>query len=164
MESKFARTLCFTSGQISLVMPNREIIEGRAPKLNYNISVAPQITGQPELNFANYNVYTVSAKSEHKDWAWHFLNETTKTEMIQTYLTEKKLPSGFRSFVQGQKNNPDMAALSQMVLTAKSWYHGNDAQTSELILEEMIDAVVGFRASAEEAIEQAAQMVTQTLR
>ncbi len=57
-----------------------------------------------------------------------------------------------------------MEVFANMLLTAKTWYHGMDAQTAEKILREMIDSVAEGRAFAKEAISQAANMVQQTMR
>jgi ABC-type glycerol-3-phosphate transport system substrate-binding protein len=157
----------FVSGQVAYFFGysyHREQILQRAPRLNFNVATAPTIPGNPNVYFANYWMYTVSKKTKHADWAWDFLLFATDSKNVEKYLTELKKPSGLRSLVDKQKEDPDMKAFAEMVLTSKSWYHGKDAATADRIMQEMIDSVVEGRAKSIDALLQAASMVQQTMR
>lgn len=143
---------------------HRAQIEKRAPGLKFNVAKSPIIEGNPEINFANYWVYSVSKKSKNTAWAWDFLVSGSSADSVRPYLASLRRPTALRALIDEQKQDPEMRPFAEMLLTAKSWYRGRDAQTADKIFREMIDAVAERRALSFDAIDQAAEMIQQTLR
>src|SRR3989344_1602140 len=137
-------------------------IKARAPKLNLAIVKVPQIAGNPEINFANYWVETVSKKSKAQDVAWDFVQFMTTDERVKSYLTVAKKPAALRSLLKGQFDDLDLGAFAAEVLTAKTWYRGLDSKIAEAALNSMIEAVAAGAQTAEEAIDFAARQINQT--
>lgn len=140
------------------------IIRARAPKLRFGVAPMPQIEGNPQVNFANYWVETVSKKTAHPNEAWGFLLFLADEAQVKGYLTRAKHPPALRSLVPAFTEDPDLAVFTQQLLTAKSWYRGVNVTAAERAISSMIDRV----AKGEEEIDQALQFtvgqVNQTIR
>jgi len=139
-------------------------IRNLAPKLNFAIAKMPQIEGSQEINFTNYWVETVSAKTKNQNEAWDFLQFAAKAENVQKYLAKTKKPTALRSLVASQIEDLDLAIFASELLTAKSWYQGMDALATEKIMNEMIENVVAGTQTLKEAIGLAQGRVNQTIR
>ncbi len=139
-------------------------IRNLAPKLNFTIAKMPQIEGSQEINFTNYWVETVSAKTKNQNEAWDFLQFAAKAENVQKYLAKTKKPTALRSLVASQIEDLDLAIFASELLTAKSWYQGMDALATEKIMNEMIENVVAGTQTLKEAIGLAQGRVNQTIR
>lgn len=140
------------------------LVKARAPKLNLEIVKVPQIVGNPETNFANYWVETVSKKSKYQDASWDFIQFITVDERVQKYLDVAKKPSALRSLLPKQFDDLELGAFASEVLTAKTWYQGVDIKTAEAALAEMIESVASGGQKAEDAIDFAVQKINQTLQ
>lgn len=129
-------------------------IKANSPKLNFSISKLPQIEGNDRVNFANYWTEVVSSKitsdpknlakgkeyaKNKNDAAWDFLQFMTAAEQAQLYLNKTKKTTALRALVDKQKDDLSIGVFAEQVLTAKSWYKGNDATAAEKIMEEMIE-------------------------
>ncbi len=97
-----------------------------APQLNLGISQMPQITGNPVVNYANYWAYTVSKKTKNPDISWDLLNFMRKPEENKKFLDVAQRPAALRSQLNTQLDNEDIGVFASQVLTAQSWYRGND--------------------------------------
>ncbi|MFH1661602.1 MAG: extracellular solute-binding protein [Candidatus Falkowbacteria bacterium] len=140
-------------------------IKMRAPKLNFSITKLPQIEGDTRtINFANYWVETVSKKSDNTAEAWDFIQFATKAEQAKTYLEKTKKPTAIRSLVKEQLDDIDIGIFAEQVLTAESWYKGEDSNAAEKIIGEMIDNSVSGKETLEEAIGLGARKVQQTIK
>jgi multiple sugar transport system substrate-binding protein len=139
-------------------------IRNLAPKLNFAIAKVPQIEGNQEVNFANYWVETVSAKTKHPNEAWDFVQFATKAENAQKYLAVAKKPTALRSLLSSQAEDVDLSVFASQVLTAKSWYHGLDETAVETIFSTMIENVVAGTQTLKDAIDLAQGKVNQTMR
>jgi len=156
----------FIGGQVAYFFGyayNLRDIRNRAPKLNFSYSKLPQIEGNPEINYANYWVEAVAKKTEHSDWAWDFLQFATSEEQVKSYLDKAEKPTALRSLINYQIEKEDLIPFILQLLTAKSWYRGQDSAKAENIFKEMITAVVNSEMFVEEAIELAAGRIQQTM-
>jgi multiple sugar transport system substrate-binding protein len=139
-------------------------IKARAPKLNWGIVKMPQIEGAAqEINYANYWNEAVSKKSQHQSEAWDFIQFATKAENAQKYLAKTAKPTALRSLIPSQLEDINLNAFASQVLTAKSWYKGEDAPVAEKAFGEMIDSVVQGTATPHEAIGTAISKINQTI-
>jgi len=115
-------------------------IRASAPKLNFGIAPAPQIPGNPTVNYANYWVETVSKKSKYIDESWDFLLfATTKDAEAKKFLDKTKRPTALKKLIDKQMEDEDLHASVAQTLTAKTWYKGKDPKVAENAFQEMID-------------------------
>ena len=143
-------------------------IKARAPKMNFNIVAVPQVNPIAPVNFASYWVETISKKTSHPNEAWDFLLFSAKAENVVKYLEKVKKPTALRSLIAGQKEDPDLQAFANELLTAKSWYRGKDTTKAEAYFAGMIDDI--FKPEAlndagvyQKAVNNAAVKVGQTM-
>ncbi len=142
-------------------------IKSRSPKLNFSVTNMPQIEGNPptNINFANYWIEVVSNKSKYQNEAWDFVQFITKAEQVKSYLEKTKKPTALKSLVPEQINNDEIGIFASQVLTAKSWYKGNNPQVAEVALKEMILSVINNPSvKIQDIINIAASRVQQTVR
>ena len=132
--------------------------------MNFDIAKLPQIDGRPEINYANYWLETVSAKSKNIDAAWDFIQFAAKAENASKYLAKAKKPTALRSLVNSQLEDMRLGTFASQVLTAKSWYRGKDSAAAENIFAKMIDSVLAGSITTKDAINLAAKQITQTNR
>ncbi|MFA5133383.1 MAG: extracellular solute-binding protein [Patescibacteria group bacterium] len=142
---------------------NLPIIRARAPKLNFGVAKIPQISGNKEINYANYWVETVSKKTIHPNEAWDFIQFIANTQNVEKYLTKTKKPTALRSLVQKQSEDIDLYPFVSQLLTAKSWYKGKNATAAEDAMKQMITEVIRGTYTIPEAINLGVQKVNQTL-
>jgi len=139
-------------------------IKAFAPKLDLGIAKLPQIEGNPEINFANYWVEGVSKKTKHPNEAWDFIQFITNEKNVVKYLDKANKPTALRSLIGSQKENPELNVFANQLLTAKSWYHGKDANAVELVFKDLIDTINKGELEPRKALNLAAQRVDQTYR
>ena len=142
-------------------------IKSRAPKLNFGVSELLQLTdpekGGARMNFANYWIETVSSKSAHKEEAWDFIRFATEKKQAELYLNKTKKPTALRSLIETQLKSEDTQIPASQLLTAKSWYRGNNANAMEKIMKEMINSAIIGKQNYQEIINLAASKVQQTI-
>ncbi len=156
----------FTEGKLAMTFGysyDLPTIRSEAPKLNFGIANLPQIENNPQVNFANYWVETVSSKSQHANEAWDFVQFETSAEQAKLYLGKAKKPTALRSLIDWQSSDPDLGPFVSEVLTAKSWYHGNDPDAADKIMNDMIDQVNSGQGKIEDILRLSAMKVQQTV-
>lgn len=121
-------------------------IRARAPRLNLGMSKLPQISESNEQNMANYWFWTVAKKSKNTDVAWHFLNRLTTPESSKAILDIMKRPAARKGQLAAQLDDEDIGIFASQVLTAISWYRGNDPNAvqeafAQLVADSMNPAV-----------------------
>lgn len=157
----------FTSGNLALMFGysyHIPLIKAAAPKLNFSVAKFPQIESSTTINFANYWVETVSKKSKHKNEAWDFIQFMTKADQVSSYLKVAKKPTALRSLVDSQKNDNEIGVFVGQVLTARSWYRGQNIFAVEDALKEMIDDALSSPADKlQSLVNNAAAKIQQTI-
>lgn len=141
-----------------------EQIKTLAPKLNVGISFLPQIQGNPQVNFANYWVESVSRKTRNPDAAWDFIQFMTSAQETAKFLAKTKRPTARRDLVQVQQDDPDLYIFASQVLTSVSWYNGNNAAAMEQIMKQLMTDALAGTSKPEDLLKLAAERVQQTLR
>lgn len=136
----------FASGKLAMTFGyayHLPTIKTMAPKLNFLVAPLPQIEGSNlPVNFANYWVEVVSKKSKYQNEAWNFIQFLTNAENVGTYLAKTKKPAALRSLLPAQQEDQEIGVFASQVLTAKSWYKGNNAMLMENFFGQMIDAAL----------------------
>lgn len=156
----------FISGRTAMMLGyayHLSIIRARAPRLNLAVSPAPQIEGNPEVNFANYWIETVSRKSPNAHFAWDFLQFATSAERVTRYLEATGRPPALRALISSLSEKEYTGVFAAQALTAKSWYRGGNARAAEAALLDAIDATLSG-GEVRKVLSIAAQRVNQTLR
>ena len=153
-------------------------IKSLAPKLNFAITKIPQIKDNPPVNFANYWVESVSNKiltdrdnikaggnyTQLKyNYAWDFIQFATKESQVQSYLDSTGKPTALKSMIKKQQEDRELNVFADQLLTAKSWYKGNDSNATEIIIKDLIDKIVSGESDIPKGINLAAQKVQQTI-
>jgi multiple sugar transport system substrate-binding protein len=142
-----------------------ETIRADAPKLNFGIAHLPQIENSAQkINIANYWVETVAKKSKYKNEAWDFVQYATKADQAKTYLAKTNKPTALRSLVQSQIDDMNIGVFADQVLTARSWYKGQDASAAEQIMNEMVEEAAKNGDKINEIVSRAAIKVQQTIK
>jgi len=154
-------------------------IRAMAPKLNFAVTKLPQIEKSAKINYANYWVESVSSKiltnpenlkqgsgyAKNKlDAAWDFVQFATAEEQVESYLNITKKPTALRALIDKQTEDLEVGIFADQILTAKSWYHGKDANAAETIIKEMIDMAVADPEKIGDALEIGAQKTQQTIK
>jgi len=140
------------------------LIRSMSPELNFGIANFPQIENNKPINYANYWVEVVSKKTKHRDEAWDFVQFVTKAEQAQKYLSKTGKPTALRSLVNSQLESLDLSVFASQVPTAKSWYHGLDAEATEKTFVDMIKQVHEGDADPVKIMELGATKVNQTIK
>ena len=136
-----------------------ETIRAKSPYLNFVIALVPQIKDRElDVNYANYWGYTVFRDSEESESAWRFLQFLSSEESAKKYLENTKRPTARRDLISWQKEDPELSAFVNQVLSAKSWYQA-DSQTIEEIFVNMIESIVLGKATLDQALKEAADKV-----
>ncbi|MDD4901578.1 MAG: extracellular solute-binding protein [Patescibacteria group bacterium] len=140
-------------------------IKAAAPKLHFALAKIPQIPGNTnQVNYANYWLETVSAKSKNINEAWDFVQYETSQDQVQNYLKVAKKPTALRALINSQLNDLDIGIFASQVLTAKSWYRGANPLAADNALQAMIDQTVKNTKNISEILNQGAATVQQTIQ
>lgn len=141
----------FVNGRLAMLIGYSYLlpqIKERAPRMNFGIAALPQLatsdktSNYQRVNFANYWIETVSAKTKEKDTAWDFLQFAAREENAKTYLDATRKPTALRSLYDAQRTDEELGVFAEQLLTAKTWYRGLDINETEKALSEMIDEAI----------------------
>jgi len=138
------------------------LIKQQAPKLEYRISALPQIENAKTVNFANYWAWTVSKATKNSKWAWDFIQFAAKENNVKNYLEATVRPTALRGLIAEQAENADLSVFANQLLTAESWYHGNDSNVVEEAFIYLIDNTVASGLELEDLIRETQNKVNQT--
>ena len=134
----------FKSGQTAFFFgyPNHIEEIQKNPKINFGVTKIPQISkNYNHVNLANYWVMTVSHKTISADPAWGFIDFAIQPENVKMYLEQTQKPTAIRSLIEEQKQNLKIGPFAEQILTAQSWYRGNDAEMAESYILNMIKQI-----------------------
>ena len=136
------------------------LIRSLAGSIDLGIAKLPQIsaTGK-QVNIANYWLEAVTKGSPNKSEAWGFIQFASSQAGAASYLTAAQKPTALRALISSQRSNEELKPFADQLLTAKTWYHGNDASGMENVMRIMISQVIDGSSTAEEAINEAAKQI-----
>ncbi len=140
-----------------------DLIRARAPKLNLGLSKLPQIENNPVKNVANYWMWAVSKKSKSSDQAWHLLNFLAKSDNMKKLSVVAKRPPARKALLPDLLNDERLGVFASQVLTATTWYRGNDPQTMEAAFGEMLETAASSTLLIPRAVKDAADKISQTV-
>ena len=140
------------------------LAEIKNSKVNFGAAPLPLPKGAvSNITVANYWVETVSKKSAHQDWAWHFLNWLSQPQNLLKLQNSTGKISPLKSQMAEIKDS-ELSVFAAQAPYAQVWYHGRRAPDAEQALIEMINSAVSGKRSLEDALSYGAQQVTETLR
>lgn len=156
----------FASGQTAMMLGysyHFPIIQAASPTADIGVALLPQIGGgAKKVNFANYWIESVSKDTKHPNEAWDFVVFATSAEHVLSYLEETQKPTALRELIDEQIENEILNPFVEQILTAESWYYGNNVKAMDAALEDLADEVLSGNREAEDAINDAAKVVAQT--
>jgi len=139
------------------------VIKQQAPKLNFDIAKAPQISGSlKEVNYARYPIETVSKKTKYPNQAWALVLYAAEAANAKTFIERTKYPTAHRDLISQQLQDFDLAPFVQGVLTAQTWYRGKNYSLVEESFKEMINDVMTGKKKIDEAINYATNKINLT--
>lgn len=144
---------------------------------NLNWGVAPMLhirasgdndgtTSERYIDIARYNVAMVSkasAQSGRSTQAWNFVEFVTQAGNITPYLQITNQLPAQKSLLAPYENNQDLAVFAKQLLTAKSWYRGNDGVAVEIYLSQLIDAGLSEKSDLTELLNRTNAQIQSTL-
>jgi len=107
--------------------------------LNFDVAPIPQIAGNPQVNYTNYWLETVSKKTAYPNEAWDFLLFINQPDEIKKVLAVTKEPTAIKSLIADQLTDADLHAAASQTLTAQTWYLGKNFAGAEEAFKEMTE-------------------------
>lgn len=158
----------FLDGKLGMMINDVSIIpylRQRNPNLGFGTAPLPQIANTETIvDYARYEVHTVSKDSKHPEVMWDFLANLQKSLASYTRTTRfssplREVPAtttvAARRFKEGQ--------LELQLPTAQSWFKGKQPRRVDEILMKTLDDVTVRHQDPRQAVEQAAKQVTELL-
>ncbi|MFH2063444.1 MAG: extracellular solute-binding protein [bacterium] len=118
---------------------DRNEIRERAPRLNFGVAPLPQVDPAKSKSIASYPVEVVSKWTKFPNEAWDFVQFAARPEQVAGFLTATGRPTALRSLISNQLTDPNAAPFVGQVLTAESWYRGNDWEEADRAIGTMIE-------------------------
>lgn len=118
------------------------------------------------IDTVQYNVGMVSKASQLRaksKFAWNFLVYITNSSQVTSYLNTTARLSARKKILATQKDDPIKGLFANQLLTARSWYHGNDGPAVDGYLSALITSVLEGKTDAQQALNLAAEQVQSTL-
>lgn len=162
----------FASGKVSMIFSyaylERQLLQ-KNPNLNYGVAALPQVdSSTTPIDYPTYWLETVSRNSQHPAEAWQlmkFLSEEGDSlyQAAADKPSAKRLASIPKPNERTLKTDPG-TPWSFQLMTAVSWYRGENPGKVEQLLADMIENVITFGQSPQVAIDNTAAQVTKTLQ
>ncbi len=172
----------FSAGKLSMFFGfsyQIPLIRAQAPKINFG--VAPVLHLKPDgtdalglpVNLASYWCYSVFKQTKYPNEAWDFIifmatkryrDADGQTKYYaENYLESTRKPPALKNLISKFKlNNPELAPFADQLLTAKSWYRGNNPDNMNRVFKQMIKNVIQGKLSVKDAVNSAVRAIQQT--
>jgi len=152
----------------------RDTIESKS---SINLGIAPMLhlqedgkdalftaAGNPmQVNYGDYQVYSVFQRSAFPEEAWNFVQYMTKqADVASLYLTATRKIGALNSILAKQSSDPEIGTQAQQAISARSWYHGTGATAAMQNLSAMLDSVADGKAAPLEALTLARKQIELT--
>ncbi len=138
------------------------LLRAQNPKLKFGIAPMPQIGTGAATNYANYWVETVAKASKNQNWGWDFIQFATSAAQVSSYLKSAHKPPARKALINSFLEDEDLAVFANQLLTAKTWYRGNNAAVAEQAFLNLID-IANSGGDIDQATGEAQNKVNQTL-
>jgi multiple sugar transport system substrate-binding protein len=170
-------TQAFAAGQVAMYFgPSWRALDIKAlnPELDFEVIPVPQLP-KSNVTWASYWVEGVSKAGENKEQAWEFIKFLSSKESLEKFYAAATAtwrvigePYSRTDLAESLTDDPLVGAYIKQAPTAQSWYicsATHDNGINNRIIKYFEDAVnaVNQRADPQDALETAAQGITQTL-
>lgn len=136
-----------------------------APNLNYGIAPFPQIKdATTSVDYASYWMETVTKNSKNPEVAWDFIKSISNS--LDTYLSASHRPSPAKSDLVPEVNQRVAnkgKTFAFQAMTAQDWFKGRYPLKVDKIFSDLIDSAVVYKQPLQNAIDTAANKVTNLL-
>lgn len=140
-------------------------VRSKAAYLNFDVAKMPQFRDQEqEINYAYYFGFAVADTQDTKarEAAWQFIEFLNRPNNIKKYLAKTQLPTARLDFILWQEQDQMLKHFAGQIPSARSWHQG-DVFVSENTLKEMIESVETGTKTPEEALNDAAEIITKAI-
>ncbi|MBI5135099.1 extracellular solute-binding protein [Candidatus Uhrbacteria bacterium] len=159
----------FTQGRLAMMLGysyTADQLKISAPHIDWDVASLPQVDPNFRVEYANYWVEGVSSKTAHPNEAWGFVQFATNADIVGSYLTATSKPTALRDLAKRANDlaHP-LSIFTDAVLTAQTWYHGEDPASAEQAFATLVDAVTTPRDDLDylKFTKQAAGQISSTL-
>jgi len=160
----------FATGKVGYYIgyPSDEsIIQQRTTGVDYEIKPVPQVNEFLPVNIARYDIFGVYKNAKNSIAAWNFLQFLTSQEG-GTYYYNIALTTPARkdliNILLNDASKPLPQMLAGQALSARTLYHGKNADKITDVLERMIESINANEASVSAALQSAAEQIQLLLR
>jgi len=118
------------------------------------------------MNLAEYEIGMVSkaaTTARRGTVAWNFLQFMSRSSNVTNYLTTTGKLSAIKKVLTDQKDDPKFGVFADQLLTAESWYHGNNATAVDGYFQQMITSILKDGADPQAALNIVASQVQASL-
>lgn len=152
----------FINGKVAILVGYQYISQSLrqdAPTLQYEVSYMPQVKGADTINYASYWTETVTNNCKNPNEAWKFL------QYISTHANSYLRSTRRSSALIADPSNPiTYDVFTDQVQSAVTWNKGKHSEDVDKIFEGMITNVTVNSQPPQQAIDAAAQSVTDALQ
>jgi ABC-type glycerol-3-phosphate transport system substrate-binding protein len=152
----------FTAGKTAMMLNYSHqipVIRAAAPRLNWAVAPAPQVSSVDVRTYASYWPLVVALQSDAPNAAWQFVHYMTAGDGTVSYLNAAGRPAARRDLIEQQKNDPYLGVFAEQALAARSWLQVDNVAI-ETIFADMIDNVNLGRQALVEALKAAEAKVS----
>lgn len=118
------------------------------------------------IDAARFEVAMVSKSSAaagRSTQAWNFLEFSSQAGNVTAYLQSGNLLSAQRSLLAQRQNDQDLGVFAKQLLTARTWYRGNDGPAVEGYLQKLIAGGLAEKTDLQQLLDLANQQIQSTL-
>ena len=157
----------FASGKTAMILGyerNLREMRNKNPFLRASVAPAPQPLGsETAVSYADYVGLVASKQSQASNWGWDFIiYATTNLDIQRAYLQTTGHPPALRSLIAEALSKPELGVFAKQALTARSWYQADDQKIKEIFNSAILSVITG-QASADKALKQAADQISQLM-
>lgn len=154
----------FKMGDLAMMFGYSDLVKEleEIPQLNFDIAKVPNIEGSRSKSFANYLVYVVPHNAPYPDKSWNFLKYLAAGEGAEKYLEISQNPPALRRLVERRLEKDESDVFAEQALTADSWYRGYDPASVENVMLDMIRNYNSDEKTLKEAVDAAAETLSET--
>lgn len=118
------------------------------------------------LDAARYQVAMVSkagALAGRGTYAWNYLNSVSDPTNVGSYIQITGRLPAVRDLLAQLESSQDLGLYAKQLLTALTWYHGNDGPAADTYLRQLITAGLQEKSTLTELLERTNKQIQSTL-
>ena len=148
----------FGSGDVAMTINYSREIKGlvqKNPYLDFGIYPLPQQDTSNPINYADYWVLAVSAKSQNIPQAWKFVvSATTDSSLASLYAKRSGNPPALRELINNSLRDPNVGVFAKQALTARAPFQ-YDIIGYRSAISRALDSILTGQFSSQDALQKA---------